>query len=269
MSLLHGKVVLITGASSGIGAAAARLFAREGCPVVLAARRLDRLEQLAADIKAGGGQALALALDVSQPAQIEAVVNSAIEAFGRLDILFNNAGFGRVDWLEELDPVKDIQSQIAVDLTGVILMARAVLPHMYKQHSGHIINMSSVAGWVATPLYTVYAASKFGVRGFSESLQREASPMGVRVSVVYPGGARTEFIQHAGPGAKKRRFTTPSWLSLSAEDVARSVVGLARHPGRGLVIPWFMVIAKLLNVHFMGLSDFLQTRLTSRPHKAP
>ncbi len=269
MSSLQGKVVFITGASSGIGAAAARLFARAGCPVGLAARRLDRLEQLAAEIRSEGGQALPLALDVTQPAQIEAAVASTIETFGRIDILFNNAGFGRLDWLEALDPVKDIQSQIEVDLLGMIWMARAVLPHMYGRHSGHIINMSSIAGWVAPPLYTIYSASKFGIRGFSEALRREAAPMGVRVSVIYPGSARTEFNQHIGPGATKRRFTTPAWLGMSADDVAGAVVRLARHPRSGLVMPWFMVLAKFLNAHFNGISDFVQSRVTGRYHKTP
>src|SRR5512135_916556 len=123
MSSLAGQVVLITGASSGIGEAAARLFAREGCIVVLAARRKDRLEQLADEIRTLGGEALPIVTDISQPEQIEHMVKSALDAFGRIDILFNNAGFGRVDWLEALDPIGDIQSQIAVDLVGMILSA--------------------------------------------------------------------------------------------------------------------------------------------------
>src|SRR5512140_3332545 len=193
MPSLQGKVVFITGASSGIGAASARLLAQAGCPVALAARRLDRLEQLADEIRAQGGQALPISLDVTQPEQIEAGVQAALQAFGRIDILFNNAGYGRLDWLEGLDPVRDIQEQINVDLLGVILTARAVVPHMYAQGSGHIINMASIAGWIAPPLYSIYSASKFGMRGFSEALRREARPLGVSVSVLYPGSVRTEF----------------------------------------------------------------------------
>ena len=269
MSSLQGKVVLITGASSGIGAAAARLFAGEGCRVVLAARRFERLEQLAGEIQRDGGQALPLALDVSQPAQILSVVEVVMQTFGQIDILFNNAGFGRLDWLEGLDPLNDIQAQISVDLLGLILMTRAVLPYMYARHSGHIINMSSVAGWIAPPLYTIYSTAKFGIRGFSEALRREAKPLGVNVSVIYPGSARTEFKSHIGVSAAKRRFKTPDWLSLSGEDVARSVVDLARHPRRGLVTPWWMLIAKFLNTHFMGASDLVQMRATSKHHGSP
>ncbi len=266
MTSLAGKVVIITGASSGIGEAAGRLFARQGCITVLAARRIDRLEELAADIKASGGHALPIATDVTQPEQIDAMVKAALDTYGRIDILFNNAGFGRVDWLEALDPIKDIQAQLTVDLLGVILVARAVLPSMYARHSGHIINMASVAGWIAPPLYSIYAAGKFGVRGFSEALRREARPIGVRVSVIYPGSVETEFSQHIGSSAAKRRFRTPAWLQLSADDVARSVVDLARHPRRELVTPWFMVVAKFLNSHFNGISDAIQSNASKKYH---
>src|SRR5215211_2642083 len=209
MSSLKGKVVVITGASSGFGASAVKLFAQEGCRLVLAARRLDRLEDMANEIRAAGGEALPLSVDVTQPAQIEAMVHSAVDAYGRIDVLFNNAGFGRLDWFETLDPIKDIQAQITVDLLGVIWTARAVLPQMYKQGSGHIINMSSLAGWAAPPLYTVYSAAKFGVRGFTEALRRETIPFGVHVSAIYPGSSATEFQQHIGQNKAKKRFTTP------------------------------------------------------------
>ncbi len=267
MAGLSGKIVIVTGASSGFGAEAARLFAREGCKLVLAARRLDRLEGLAAEIRAAGGEALPVAMDVSQPEQIEAMVKSTLDKFGRIDILFNNAGFGRLDWLEKLDPVKDIQAQITVDLLGVIWVARAVLPHMYKQRGGHIINMCSMGGWAAPPLYSIYSAAKFGVRGFSEALRRETTPFGVRVSVIYPGGASTEFGSHVGGSEAKKRFTTPDWLRLTANDVARAVVGIAKWPRRHLVLPWWMVFSKFLNSHFNGLSDSIQANAFKPYHE--
>lgn len=268
MPPLKGKVVVITGASSGIGAAAAMRFAHEGCKMVLAARRGDRLEQLSAQIRQAGGQALPVVMDVSQPSQIEAMVKSALEAHGRIDILLNNAGFGRLGWLEALDPVADIQAQLNVNLLGVILTARAVLPQMYGQRSGHIINVASLAGWIAPPLYTIYAAGKFGVRGFSEALRREAMPMGVHVSVIYPGSVRTEFGLHVGDSAAKRRFKTPTWLTLSADDVARALVGLARHPRREIVTPWFMILTKFLNAHLNGLSDRVQAGASGKYHQS-
>ena len=267
MSTLNDQVVLITGASSGFGAAAARLFAQEGCKIVLAARRIERLEELASEIRSKGGDALVLAVDVTQPSQIEAMVEAAVDHYHRIDILFNNAGFGRLDWFEVLDPIKDIQAQIAVDLLGVIWTARAVLPQMYRQGSGHIINMSSIAGWVAPPLYTVYSAAKFGVRGFTEALRREAAPFGVKVSAIYPGGAATEFQKHVGQNKAKKRFRTPGWLALSAEDVARAVVRLAKRPRRSLILPWMMMFSMIVNSHLTGVSDSIQARALASYHK--
>jgi NADP-dependent 3-hydroxy acid dehydrogenase YdfG len=267
MSILKEKVVLITGASSGFGAAATKRFAQEGCKIVLAARRIDRLEEMADEIKARGGDSLPIAVDVTQPAQIDAMVNAALNHYGRIDILFNNAGFGRLDWFEMLDPVKDIQAQITVDLLGVIWTARAVLPPMYKQGSGHIINMSSLAGWAAPPLYTVYSAAKFGVRGFTEALRREANPFGVKVSAIYPGSAATEFQTHIGQNKAKRRFKSPRWLSLTADDVARAVVDLAKRPRRSLILPWMMMFSLLVNSHLTGLSDSVQARAFAPYHQ--
>src|SRR5271157_4525993 len=149
---LKGQVVLITGASSGFGEDTARLFAKEGCKVVLAARRLDRLQKLAEEIQTAGGEALAVPVDVTQRDEIEVMVQSALDVYGQIDIPFNNAGFGRLDWLEDLNTERDIETQVDVNLLGVIQVTRAVLPYMLKQRFGHIINMSSVAGWIATPL---------------------------------------------------------------------------------------------------------------------
>lgn len=267
MASLSGKVVIITGASSGFGAAAARLFAKEGCKVVLAARRLDRLEEMAREIRANGGEALPVAMDVSQPAQIEAMVKSAVDAYERIDVLFNNAGFGKLDWFEALDPIKDIQGQITVDLLGVIWTARAVLPQMYQQRSGHIINMCSIGGWAAPPLYTVYSAAKFGVRGFTEALRRETTPFGVQVSAVYPGSAATEFQKHIGANKAKQRFVTPDWLRVTSDQVARGVVRLARRPRRSLFLPKIMGISVFVNSHFPGLSDMTQARTFAPYHE--
>jgi NADP-dependent 3-hydroxy acid dehydrogenase YdfG len=261
------KVVIITGASSGFGAAAAKLFAQEGSKVVLAARRLDKLEEMAKEFHAKGGQALPIAMDVSQPAQIDAMVKATVETYGRIDVLFNNAGFGRLDWFEALDPIKDIQGQITVDLLGVLWTARAVLPQMYKQGSGHIINMCSIAGWAAPPLYSVYSAAKFGVRGFTEALRRETTPFGVYVSVVYPGSSPTEFQQHIGQNKAKKRFTTPNWLRVTAEDVARGVIRLAKRPRRSLFLPKIMGLSVFVNSHFPGLSDATQAKTFAPYHK--
>lgn len=254
---LRGLVVLITGASSGFGADAARLFAKEGSVVVLVSRRMDRLTTLAEEIRAAGGEALALALDVSKQSQIDDVVQTVLDVYGQIDILFNNAGFGCLDWLERLDPERDINAQLNVNLRGLIQVTRAVLPHMLAHHAGHIINVSSVAGMIAAPLYTIYAATKFGVRGFTDALRREVAPFGIQVSGIYPGPADTEFGQHSGDSPLKRSLKVPRWINITSEYVARRVVGLAKHPRRTLVIPWWFRPLASFDYHFPGLVDWL------------
>jgi NADP-dependent 3-hydroxy acid dehydrogenase YdfG len=260
---LKGKVVIITGASAGIGEAAAREFARSGARVALAARRAERLEALAGEIRAGGGEALAVPADLGRLADIQNLVQQTLARFGRVDVLFNNAGFGRLDWLEKLDPA-DIEALVAVNVLGVIQTARQVLPVMIRQRSGCIINMASVAGLIGTPTYSIYAASKFAVRGFSEALRREAAPWGIRVSVVCPGGVRTEFAAVARI-RRKTRLSTPGPLVLTPERVARVVVGLARHPRPPpvLVFPWLFRLPVWLNYSFPRLADWIiQRRFT-------
>lgn len=242
---LRNKVVLITGASSGFGEDAARLFAMEGCKVVLAARRLDRLQVLASNIQDIGGEAMAVPADVTNRDEINLMVKSAIDLYGQIDILFNNAGFGRLSWLEELDPVRDIETQIQVNLTGLIQTTRAVLPYMLKRQSGHIINMSSVAGWIAPSTYSIYSATKFGVRGFTDALRREVQPFGIHVSGIYPGPAKTEFGQHTGNHPMKKSILRRYFRSMSSVYVAQRVLDLARHPRRTVVIPWYYRIAFL------------------------
>ena len=235
---LKGKVVLITGASSGFGEDATRLFAREGAKVVLAARRIERMQTLVAKIHADGGSAMATPVDVTNSADIENMVKSVIENYKRIDILFNNAGFGRLGWFEDLSMSRDIQTQIAVNLTGLLEVTHAVLPHMIAQKSGHIINMSSVAGWVGAPRYSVYAATKFGVRGFTDALRREVGVLGIKVTGIYPGAADTEFSQHTG---NTIRFNAkiPAWAKMTSEYVARQVVDVAKHPRRTVILPWW------------------------------
>lgn len=259
-------VILVTGASSGIGEATARLFAQEGYHVAMGARRLNRLEALANEIQANGGQALPVKADMTRLDDIHNLVNSTLDHFGQIDVLFNNAGFGRLNWLENLDPVEDIEALLRVNLIAVIQTAREVLPHMIQRRSGHIINMASLAGLVATPTYTVYAASKFAVRGFSEALRREVGVYGVHVSAIYSGAVRTEFDMHTGKKRKTGR-TTPASLRLDAAEVARAVLSVAQRPRRGLVIPWPMHFAVWVNAMFPGLVDQLIEQRFTRPER--
>ncbi|GAB4503873.1 MAG: SDR family oxidoreductase [Anaerolineales bacterium] len=266
MADLKNKVVLITGASSGFGYDAAHLFAQEGCKVVLAARRLDRLQALAEEIQSAGGEALAMPVDVTQNAEIELMTQTVMEVYEQVDILFNNAGFGRLDWLENLEPERDIETQIQVNLVGMIQVTRAILPHMLRRQQGHIINMSSVAGCIAAPTYSVYAASKFGVRGFTDALRREVAPFGIHVSGIYPGPAHTEFGWGSGFKLQTRlRFFKR--IFMPSEKVAQRVVELARHPRRNVIIPgWFNLLIWGENT-FPAIADWLiRTYFTEHYH---
>jgi short-subunit dehydrogenase len=254
---IKGKVVIVTGASSGIGEATAREFAKAGAKVVLAARRVDKLQTLAQEISAMGTSAetLVVQADLSKLEDIQSMIQQTLEKFNRIDVLVNNAGFGRLDWLENLDPIKDIQAQIDVNVMGVIQTTRQVLPVMMKQRAGSIINMCSMAGLVGTPTYTIYAASKHAVHGFSEALRREVKPWGIDVSLIYPGGVVTEFSQHAGI-KRKTNAKTPSFMLLTAEQVGQAVLKLVRRPKGMLVIPWLWNVTVFMNKFLPGLVDY-------------
>ena len=266
---LTDNVVLITGASSGFGADAARQFAKAGCIVVLASRRMHRLTELAEQICAEGGQAFAIGLDVSEQSQIDETIQTVLDKFGRIDILFSNAGYGAMDWLETLAPAADIDTQINVNLRGLIQVTRAVLPSMLARRAGTIINMSSVAGLIAAPMYSIYAATKYGVRGFTDALRRELGPFGIQVSGIYPGPAVTEFGQQSGrENVIKENLKMPGWIYMTSDYVARRTVGLARHPRRALVIPWWFRPLITIDTLFPGLVDwFLNVTFVQRFHK--
>jgi short-subunit dehydrogenase len=264
---LQGKVVLITGASSGFGEEAARLFAKEGCKVVLAARRLEKLQQLASEIQNDGGEAIAIPVDVNQKAEIEVMVQTTLDLYQRIDILFNNAGFGAMDWFEELESERHIQTLISVNLTGTMLVTRAVLPDMLDRGSGHIINMVSVAGLIASPLISTYSASKYGLRAFTDSLRREVAPLGIKVSGIYPGPAETEFGSHLRKNRLRATINKINDLRMTSAYVARRVVELAKYPQRSLVIPWWFRIITTFDTLFPVVVDWILYLFVRKTHK--
>ena len=190
---IAGKVVVITGASSGLGEATARLLSAQGATVVLGARRVDRLQTLVAELTAGGGKALALATDVTQAAQVKALVDAAVQTFGRVDVMVNNAGLMPHSPLERLK-ISDWDQMIDVNLQGVLYGIAAALPYMQAQKAGHIINVSSVAGHKVRPGSAVYAATKHAVLALSEGLRQEVKPYNIRTTVVSPGAVDTELV---------------------------------------------------------------------------
>lgn len=264
---LENKVILITGASSGFGEDAAWLFADEGCKVVLAARRVDRLQTLASRIQDAGGEAIAIPMDIVNADDVENMVNSAIDLYGQIDILFNNAGIGRVGWYEEYSMERDIETLINVNLIGTMRVTRAVLPHMLARREGHIINMISVAGYISAPLISSYSASKFGLRAFTDSIRREVAPLGIKVSAIYPGFAKTEFGQHIGRNEAYGSIRNKINVHMSSEYVAGKVVQLAKHPRRKLIIPWWANIAVTFFTLFPTLIDWISYLFAKRKHK--
>jgi NAD(P)-dependent dehydrogenase (short-subunit alcohol dehydrogenase family) len=212
MGKLDSQIVIVTGASSGIGEAAARRLAGEGATVVIAARRADRLEALKREIESAGGRALALAGDVTSPQDRERLVQETMRAFGRIDGLVNNAGYGQRGPIE-LVPVEAIRQNFETNLFSLIALTQLVIPIMRTQQSGRIINISSVAGRIARPLSSVYDATKHALEAISDGMRGELAPLGIKVVVIEPGFIITEFldvanenareiVEHAGPYAK-------------------------------------------------------------------
>ena len=192
---IEGKVVVITGASSGMGEAAAKHLSGLGATVVLGARRGDRIEKLAKEIQENGGKALAFAMDVTQRDQVKKLVDATVEQFGRVDVMLNNAGVMPLSPMDRLN-VDEWDMMINVNLKGVLNGIAAVLPYMKEQKSGQIINTSSVAGHKVFTGSAVYSATKFAVRALTEGLRMEVKPYNIRTTIVCPGAVKTELLEH-------------------------------------------------------------------------
>ena len=225
---LAGRVAVVTGASSGIGGATARLLAKEGCNVVLAARREDRLIALAAELGEG---TLVAPTDVSDPAACAALVARTLERFGSLDILINNAGLGLYGSIAEGDP-EDWRKMFDVNVLGVLYTTRAAVRQMLRQGAGDVLFVSSLAGRrVPRADGTVYAATKHAVNAIAEGLRMDVHEKGIRVLNVEPGLVRTEFPESSHPSAQEY-YAEKEYTPLEAEDVARAIVYALVQPPR-------------------------------------
>lgn len=231
-------VALITGASSGIGQSIALRFAQAGMRVALAARRLDLLEQVAAQVEAAGGSALILPTDVRDPAAIQQMVTTTLQRWERIDVLVANAGVGNDEQSEEA-----LLQQVEVNLLGVVRSCWAVLPAMQRQGRGLIVTIASVAAEVGVPGSGIYSATKAGVLRFTEALGRELATKGIAVSAVLPG-----FIETAMTSWNKRKMPPPT-------IVADSVFALLQRPRRRVVVPGWYSMGIGLNRWCPGLVD--------------
>jgi short-subunit dehydrogenase len=243
--VLAGEVALVTGASSGIGAATARELAQRGARVVLAARRADALGAQAQAIRDAGGEGLAISADVADAAQVTRLVERALGAFGRIDVLVNNAGAG---WSRPLasSPPDQVVGLLEVNLLGAVLLTRAVLPGMLERRHGSIVSVGSLSGRVA--MEPLYSASKYGLRGFSLALRRQVAGSGVSVSLVSPGNVRTAMTAHV-----TGRMPEP-------ERVAKTIADLVRHPRREVVVPGRHYAIAWLEQLFPRMADLAYRR---------
>ncbi|HDN04307.1 MAG TPA: SDR family NAD(P)-dependent oxidoreductase [Chloroflexi bacterium] len=255
----ENPVVIITGASSGIGEKAALTLAEKGYRVVIAARRKDRLDDIAEQIRKIGGEVLPLQLDLSQVGQIKDLVERTRNVFGRIDVLVNNAGSARHLWLDEQSLEENIQTQLQVNLIGMIQLTRLVIPEMVASGSGQIIHISSIASWVGVPTYTIYNASKFGSRGFMSSLRRELRGTGVTISEIFPGAVDTEFGQDPDV-SWKTTTVTPKLALLSPQSVADQILEMILRKKTRSVIPGFMWLAIWADAHFPGIVGWILSK---------
>lgn len=236
MREIKGAVVVITGASSGIGRAAARAFAKRGARVVVAARRAQVLDTVADECRAMGGEALAVRTDVTDPEAVWDLAQAALSAFGRIDVWINNAGVGVFGPFAETD-IALHRRTIEVNLLGAVHGAHAVLPVFQRQGSGVLINTCSLGGWAPTPFAAAYTASKFGLRGFMAALRAELpTDSNIHVCGVFPAMVDTPGLEHGANTSG--RTIDPGPFLYRAEEVADVMVGLAQRPRAEVAVGW-------------------------------
>lgn len=227
---VSGKVVVITGGSSGLGEATAKMLSSMGATIVLAARRKDRIDALAEEIKNNGGKALAVVTNVTDVEQVKALIEAAVKEFGKIDVMINNAGLMPQSPLEQLR-IDDWNRMIDVNLRGVLYGIAAALPYMKEQKSGHFINVSSVAGHVVHPGSTVYSATKTAVRVISEGLRQEVKPYNIRTTIISPGAVATELTNSITDEATAKNINDfYAKTAIPADSFARAVIYAISQP---------------------------------------
>lgn len=269
MGRFEGQVALVTGASSGIGAALAREFAREGAHTILMARRTDRIEALARELSAGSRPSLPVAADVTRDGDLERAVNLARQEFGRLDVAVANAGFSVSGRLLDLT-LDDYRRQFETNIFGVLRTLMAALPELRKTR-GRIVLTGSMFGLMSIPGATPYCMSKWALGGLAEGLHQELAPYGVTVTHVMAGVVDSEIYRVDNQGTYSDappRHPPPKLLMISAEGAARRIVSAAYRRKRKCILPGHAKAALFFQRHFPGLMYFAIERSTRKAIKA-
>ncbi|WEK53362.1 MAG: SDR family oxidoreductase [Candidatus Cohnella colombiensis] len=255
---LRNQVVLITGASSGVGAMTAKLLAERGAIPVLTARSLDKLEQLSLTI---ASEHAIYKLDVTSPEEVTSVVSQVVQRYGKIDLLLSNAGYGEFIPFQEAS-LAHFTEMMDVNYMGTVRCVQAVLPSMLKASSGHIVVVGSLAGKVASAKASGYAASKHAVLGFTNALRQELRDTGVCVSAVNPGPIDTPFFDRADPqGGYVNRIR---WLMMTPEQVAKAIISVMEKRKAELDIPWRAAVGTKLIQLFPRTIDRLFGRIMNK-----
>ena len=263
---IDGKVVIVTGASSGIGESVAREFARGGAITVLAARRAERLEGLQKEIEEMGGRALAVPTDLTRLGEITHLVQETLANYGRIDVLANIAGWAIYDWLEELS-AEELRQTYEVNVIGLAELTRQVIPAMKAQRSGFILNMSSYVSRISVPPLTVYASTKYAIEGLTDGLRRALLPWGITVIRIHPSSVSgTEFNQRVLRGGTVQYQPVPIGR-ISRERLARHIVDLIERPRRALFISRLYEVPVLLNKILPEVIDWVSATWVRRKQK--
>ena len=224
------KVVAITGASSGIGQSTAKFLAQQGAKVVLGARRKNRIDEVVDEISASGGKAIGFAVDVTKRAEVEALIKQAVNSFGRVDVIINNAGIMPIAPVDALK-VEEWDRVIDVNIKGLLYGVAAVLPYMQKQKTGHIINIASVFGIkVFAPGGTVYCATKSAVRALTEGLRMELHSQNIRCTMISPGAVTTELPESSSEEATREDLREFYKMAIPADSIARAIAYAIEQP---------------------------------------
>ena len=256
----EGKVVVVVGASLGIGAEAARRFAAEGARLVLAARGVERLEAFAADLRATGTQVLAVPTDIGDPAACEALISKTIQTFGGLDVLVNNAALHHRGPVETVAADK-LAHMVDINLRAVVPLTCLALPHLRARRGGAVVQVASLAGCVPTPGSAVYSGTKFGVRAFSRALDDELTGTGVRIKVVSPGPVDTGFILDDLDRVTDLTLSQPM---VTAIEVAQAIVEIALNESFENKMPASSGVLTTIGYLFPGLGRWLRPMLEKK-----